>query len=326
MLEPFRSARREFKAASVPKDSHDDDLERGLSDYSDDLAARRVAAEVESRYAGLIRGVPERHREWIRRVAAAANDPELPRRRRRDLARFLDRVGYRPRTRDGGLIPAVMSFVDAVDYEKHPWEDDSEYLTAAHAYCDWDMTALLLDGLECSDARARTTAVKWLPRHVRGLFAVPLLERRLPDTERNAAWWAAIHLSRLAPKTAGLPAVLREALQTRWISSSRLAWQFGLTGAGEAAVALGLLGADAREAIPDLLRVDGGPDWPVFSYDGRLAAQAVWRIAGGREGLLNLLAATGEDPAAADRIENTGLSPWSSACFVSEFLEVGKEG
>ncbi len=96
-----------------------------------------------------------------------------------------------------------MSFVDVPDYDKHPWENDSICLEAAHQYCDEDLPTLILQALASGDGYTRQLAVKWLPRYVAGSFAADLLVKLLGDPHRGVAWWAAVHLCRLSPKTPG---------------------------------------------------------------------------------------------------------------------------
>ena len=212
-------------------------------------------------------------------------------------------------------MSAVMSFVDAPDYEKHPWEDDSIYLKAAHEYCDEDLPSLILQALASGDEYTRRLAAKWLPRYVAGSFAADLLAKLLGDPDRRVAWWAAVHLSRLAPKAPGLGQTLVEALSGEWIPSARLVFQHGLTGAGEAAAALAQLGAEARSAVPALIEV-GAPEWAAYDYDGLWAASAIWRIARNRGVLDGLLAPVAGGATMAGRIEEIGNTQQGLLCFV----------
>jgi hypothetical protein len=291
------------------------ELKAGLSEYREDLAAQRTAREVELHHAELLARTPERYREWIVRVVAASEDPKVPLQRRGWLEGFLRRVQWSQKEPRGGLLSAVMSFVDAPDYEKHYWEDDSIYLTAAHEYCDEDLPSLILQALASGDEYARRLAAKWLPRYVAGSFAADLLAKLLGDPDRRVAWWAAVHLSRLAPKTPGLLQTLMEALRGKWVPSARLVYEHGLTGTGEAAAALAQLGAEARSAVPELIEV-GAPEWLPYDYDALWAASAIWRIARNRGALDDLLAPIAGAAAMADRIEEIGRTQQGLPCFV----------
>ncbi|HLK63123.1 MAG TPA: hypothetical protein VKU19_06765 [Bryobacteraceae bacterium] len=300
-------------------------LKAGLSEYREDLAAQRTAGEVELKHAELLRLTPERYREWIVRVAAASEETGVPLQRRHWLKGFLLRVQRSLQKPHGGLLSAVMSFVDAPDYEKHPWEDDSICLEAAQEYCDEDVPSLILQALASGDEYARRLAAKWLPRYVAGSFAAELLATLLGDSDRRVAWWAAVHLSRLEPKAPGLRETLVEALIGEWIPSARLVFQHGLRGAGEAAAALAQLGAEARSAVPALIEV-GAPEWSPYDYDGLWAARAIWRIASNREVLDGLLASVSDAAAVASRIEEIGRTQKGLLCFVdwSVVVRVGK--
>lgn len=291
------------------------ELKAGLSEYREDLAAQRTAREVELKHAELLALTPERYREWIGRVAAASEEPEVPLQRRHALKGFLRRLRWSQQEPHGGLLSAVMSFVDAPDYEKHPWEDDSICLKAAHEYCDEDAPSLILQALASGNEWARRLAAKWLPRYVAGSFAADLLAKLLGDPDRRMAWWAAVHLSRLAPNAPGLRQTMVEALSGEWIPSARLVFQHGLTEAGEAAAALTQLGAEARSAVPALIEV-GAPEWSAYDYDGLWAASTIWRIASNRGVLDGLLAPVAGAGTMAGRIEEIGRTEQGLLCFV----------
>jgi hypothetical protein len=291
------------------------ELKAGLSEYREDLAAGRTVREVELKHAELLALTPERYREWIVRVEAGSEEPEVALQRRHWLKGFLRRLQWAQQEPHGGLLSAVMSFVDAPDYEKHPWEDDSICLTAAHEYCDEDVPSLILRALASGDEYARRLAAKWLPRYVAGSFAADLLAKLLGDPDRRVACWAAVHLSRLAPQAPGLLQTLVEALGGEWVPSARLVFQHGLTGAGEAAAALAQLGAEAQSAVPALIEV-GAPEWSAYDYDGLWAASAIWRIASNRDVLDGLLAQVEGAAAMAGRIEEIGRTERGLLCFV----------
>lgn len=296
-------------------------LKEGLWEYREELAAQRTAREVELNHAELLARTPERNREWIARVAAASKDPEVPLQSRHWLNGFLRRVRWSQQETHGGLLSAVMSFVDAPDYEKHPWEDDSIYLKSAHEYCDEDVPSQILQALASGDGYTRRLAAKWLPRYVAGSFAADLLAKLLDDRDRRVAWWAAVHLSRLAPKTPELLRTLVEALSGKWIPSARLVFQHGLTGAGEAAAALAQLGAEARNVVPALIEV-GAPEWSDYDYDSLWAACAIWRIARTRGVLEELLVPVAGAAATARRIEEIGRRERGLLCFVDWSLVI----
>jgi hypothetical protein len=291
------------------------ELNAGLSEYRDDLAAQRTAREVELKHTELLARTPERHREWIVRVVAASDEPEVALQRRPWLKGFLRRLQWSQQGSHGGLLSAVMSFVDAPDYDKHHWEDDSICLEAAHEFCDEDVPSLILQALASGNEYARRMAAKWLPRYVARSFAADFLAKRLGDPDRRVAWWAAVHLSRLAPQTPDLRETLVEALNGKWIPSARLVFQHGLTGAGEAAAALRQLGGEARSAVPALVEI-GAPEWSAYDYDGLWAASAIWRIAGNRGVLDGLLAPFAGAATMADRIEEIGRTQQRLLCFV----------
>jgi len=71
--------------------------------------------------------------------------------------------------------------------------------------------SLILQALASGNEYARRMAAKWLPRYVARSFAADFLAKRLGDPDRRVAWWAAVHLSRLAPQTPDL----RETLVRR---------------------------------------------------------------------------------------------------------------
>ena len=53
------------------------EVKAGLWEYREDLAAQRTAREVELKHAELLAKTPERYREWIVRVLAASEEPEV---------------------------------------------------------------------------------------------------------------------------------------------------------------------------------------------------------------------------------------------------------
>jgi hypothetical protein len=140
-------------------------------------------------------------------------------------------------------------------------------------------------------------------------------------------WWGAVHLSRLAPQTPGLVPVLISALNGSWWSSARVGWDYGLTGAGVAAEALGHLGAQACIAVPDLINAIR----TMGEYDAQLAARSVWRISGNQEALRFLTLVIPKPPAVEKVIDEIkqverGIEIPKSpddpphACFIARFM------
>lgn len=72
-------------------------------------------------------------------------------------------------------------------------------------------------------------------------------------------------------------------MHTGWHHSSRLNWDFNLTGTGECAEALGQMGARARAVLPELQGTIRRAAQDGRSYDGQLAGRAILRIAGAAE-------------------------------------------
>jgi hypothetical protein len=296
------------------KDLSHGEIKTGLSEYREALAAESTVREVELDHPELLARTPEQYREWVVRVIAASEDSEVSLQRRHWLKCFLQRLRLSQRESHGGLLSAVMSFVDAPDYEKHHWENDSICLEAALQYGE-DLPSLILQALASGDEYTRRLAAKWLPRYVAGSFAADLLAPLLGDPDRRVAWWAAVHLSRLAPRTPGLRQTLVEALTDEWIPSARLVFQHGLTGTGEAAAALMQLGAEARSAVPALIEA-GAPEWSTHDCDALWAARAIWRIAGNRGVLHDLLTPVPAAAEMAGRIEELGNTEQGLLCFV----------
>ena len=265
-------------------------------------------------------------RDWIRRIELAlqsgqSEDSAM------ELKCFLERVRRHGQEPGGNLLSASMSFLDGEDYEKRPWEDDSHFLLTALLYGGMTLFSLTAAALTDGNAYARKTAAKWLPKYAHEDSAVELLSSALDDPEAEVRWWAAVHLSRLAPDTPGLVAVLIDALNGSWYSSVRVLWDYGLTGAGEAAEALGHLGAQASMAVPDLINaiLTGG------EYDAQLAARAVWRISGLQDALRLLTPLISKQTAVqkvvdeikqAERGIEIAKSPDDPlhACFIARFI------
>jgi len=336
--------------------SEEDAFGDELAEYHDDERAREIAAAGEAKYLELISATPERFREWVRRVAVALEEtrrnppaqslrhlrnnivemfqPDYERRmwRRRQwqLENFLDSLPPRRTPGPIDVLATVMSFLDAQDYEKRPWEDDSSCLMEALEYCDQKLPDLIQAALAEGGEYKRTMAAKWLAKYAPDDVAAPVYRDLLRDSHPRVRWWAAIHLSRTAPATEGLTAVLLEAMKGDWMPSARVQWCFGLRGTGEAAEALGHLGDGAREAIPALVDVIAQCGRDGFAYNEQLAARAIWRIAGGQEArrLLGpyreLDARVGELIEEVGTVEAGGDPPtggWPHhACFVARFV------
>jgi hypothetical protein len=263
---------------------------------------------------------------WLSHIEAALAAGGLSKDTSSSLQYFLLRV-HRHREKGGNHLSAAMSFLDAFDYEKRPWEDDSDILWTALDHGGPSISELLTGALASENAGARKKAAKWLPKYFDDDRAISLLTKSLHDPEPEVRWWAAIHLSRLAPETPGLVAILVEALHADWFCSARLCWDYDLYGAGEAAEALGHLGPLAAGAIPDLLAAVP----KLYEYNAQLAARAVARIAGNASALGLLQPLFPEQPALAkvieelkqaERGEHTPPSPDDPlhACFVARFL------
>ena len=265
-------------------------------------------------------------RPWLNRIESALA-AGLPEDAASSLQYFLHRV-HRHRQKPGGdCLSAAMSFLDAVDYEKRPWEDDSDVLWVAMEYGGPGIEGLLLDALACQNPYSRRKAAKWLPKYLSEHDAITLLTRAMLDPEPEVRWWAAIHLSRLVPETPGLVPVLVEALHADWFCSARLCWDYDLYGAGEAAEALRHLGALAVDAVPDLLAAVP----KLYGYNAQLAARAVGGIAGNAHAFSLLTPLLGAQPALAkvleellraERGEEAVPSPDDPlhACFVARFI------
>ena len=269
---------------------------------------------------------PSDDRDWLRHIESALA-AGLPKDTESSLRYFLHRVHIHREKQGGNYLSAAMSFLDAVDYEKRPWEDDSDVLWIALDYGGPGIFDLMIDALASENAYTRKTAAKWFPKYLSDDCAIPLLTKALQDPEPDVRWWAAIHLSRLAPETKGLVPVLVEALHANWYCSARLCWDYSLYGGGEAAEALGHLGALAADAIPDLIAVIP----TLYEYNAQLAARAVAGIAGAASALCLLMPLLTAQPALAkvleelkqaERGEQAPHSPDDPlhACFVARFL------
>ncbi|HLK65527.1 MAG TPA: HEAT repeat domain-containing protein [Bryobacteraceae bacterium] len=223
----------------------------------------------------------EECRDWIARLALLVGTLEAESRQRILLEDFLRRRRHHIQKQYGGVLYTSMSFLDSQDYEKRPWDDDSDVLFEALPFSPFDIASLLTLVLAKGNPEARRIATKWLPKYLDDASAIPLLTRLILDEAPAVRRWAAVHLSRLAPGHAAIVPVLVEALQDgKGLRSDRLYWDFGLTGCGEAAEALGHLGSRGSAAIPDLLLAVHEAHRMHCDYDGQLAARAVVRIAG----------------------------------------------
>jgi hypothetical protein len=333
-----------------------------LSEYHEDERAREVAAAAEAKYGELISATPGKYREWVKRVAVALEEtrrnpparslrssqynivelfqPDFERRmwkrRQWQLEGFLDslppRRGSKPIDSPKAIdvLQTVVSFLDAQDYEKRPWEDDSSCLVEAMEYCDEKLAELIQAALAEGDEYTRRTAAKWLAKYAPDEIAAPVYRGLLRDSQPRVRWWAAVHLSRIAPETEGLTAVLVEAMKGEWMPSARVLWCFDLSGMGEAAEALGHLGNAAREAIPDLMDAITLSGRNGFAYNEQLAARAIWRIAGGEETLRllapyrNLDQRIGTLLDEIETVQRGGEPPeggWPRhACFIARFV------
>jgi hypothetical protein len=333
-----------------------------LLEYYEDERAREVAAAAEAKYGELISATPGNYREWVKRIALALEEtrrnpparslrssrnsiielfqPDFERRmwkrRQWQLENFLDSLPPRRRSRPDDspkaidVLQTVLTFLDAQDYEKRPWEDDSSCLVEAMEYCDEKLEDLIQAALAVGDEYTRRTAAKWLARYASDEIAAPVYTGLLHDSEPRVRWWAAVHLSRIAPETEGLIAVLVEAMKGKWMPSARVLWCFGLSGMGEAAEALGHLGNAAREAIPDLMEAIALSGRNGFAYNEQLAARAIWRIAGGEETVRLLAPRRNLDQRIGtlldeiETVERGGEPPegdWPQhACFIARFV------
>ena len=265
-------------------------------------------------------------RHWLSHIESALATG-LPKDTESSLQYFLHRVHKHSEKGDGDYLSAAMSFLDGVDYEKRPWEDDSDVLWIALDFGGPSIFELMVEALANQNAYTRKKAAKWLPKYVSEDCAIPMLTTALQDPEPEVRWWAAIHLSRLAPETQGVVPVLVEALHASWYCSARLCWDYSLYGAGEAAEALGHLGTLAANAIPDLITVIP----TLYEYNAQLAARAVARIAGNADALNLLMPLLPVQPALAKVIEelkqaergeeatNSADDP-RHACFFARFL------
>lgn len=329
--------------------AQDDTFSDQLAEYHDEKRFRELKAGAEKKYGELISCTPEKYRPWVLRVAAAVeenkqNPPSRPlrfskynivalfhpdylekqwRRRQWRLENFLNSLAARPGSTQVDVLKAVVLFLDAQDYEKRPWEDDSGSLMEALEYCDLQLADLIQAALAEGDDYTRQMAAKWLPKYALDDVSAPVLRGLLADRLPRVRWWAAIHLSRIAPDTPALVPVLVEALKEDWMPSARVLWCFGLQGAGEAAEALGHLGSRARKAIPDLVEVVrlGGKDG--LAYNQQLAARALFRIAGAEETIRLLTPFRELDGRLGTLLDDSEafLNGWPKhACFVARFV------
>ena len=265
-------------------------------------------------------------RHWLSHIESVLA-AGLPKDTESSLQYFLSRVHKHSEKGEGDFLSAAMSFLDSFDYEKRPWEEDSNVLWVALDYGGPSIFELMVEAFGSENAYTRKKAAKWLPKYLPEDYAIPLLTKALQDPEPEVRWWAAIHLSRLAPETQDLVKVLVEALHASWYCSARLCWDYSLYGAGEAAEALGHLGVLAADAIPDLISVIP----TLYEYNAQLAARAVARITGNADALSLLiplltvqsgLAKVIEELQQAERGEQATPSPDDPrhACFVARFL------
>ncbi len=265
-------------------------------------------------------------RQWLSHIESVLA-AGLPKDTESSLQYFLHRVQKHSEKGEGDYLSAAMSFLDGVDYEKRPWDDDSDVLWVALDYGGPSIFELMVEAFASENAYTRKKAAKWLPKYLSEDYAIPLLTKALQDPEPEVRWWAAIHLSRLAPETQGLVRVLVEALHASWYCSARLCWDYSHYGAGEAAEALGHLGALAADAIPDLISVIP----TLYEYNAQLAARAVARIAGNASAVGHLTPLLSVQPALAKVIEELKQAELGEeaahspddprhACFVARFL------
>jgi HEAT repeats len=298
------------------------DLDYDLAEDREELDTSRTAAQFDE----LIEAASERDRDWIRRIVFALRSGEVEG-SAIELKCFLERVRLHGKVPGGNLLSAAMSFLDGEDYEKRPWEDDSRFLLTASQYGCTSIFSLTAAALTDGNTYARKTAAKWLPKYAPEDSAVSLLLSAFDDPESEVRWWAAVHLSRLAPRTPGLVPVLISALNGSWCSSARISWDYGLTGAGEAAEALGHLGAQGSMAVPDLTNAI----LTLGEYDAQLAARAVWRISGNHDALRLLTPLIPKQPAVEKVVGEIKLveqeieipkSPDDPphACFIARFM------
>lgn len=236
-------------------------------------------------YERLIAATPDPYRDWIRRMVRAIGGLDPKAEERQSLEWFADLARRHTEDGSGGILFTAMILLDSQDYEKRPWEDHSDVLFSALEYSPYDISSLLAEVLAKRTA-AQSKAAKWLPKYVEDTVAVSLLTPLLDCMEDASGCWAAVHLSRLAPDTPELASALVRVLTgNQRFHAARLYWDFGLTGRGEAAEALGHLGSRARSAIPDLLSAMCDAGRSGCLYDGKLAARAVARITGEPEAL-----------------------------------------
>ncbi len=318
---PMSNDRGKRKVASSARA----ELEIGLTEYREESTVPKASDP----YDDVVAGAPEKYRAWIRRIAQVLQDSEAEG-NAMELKWFLERVRNHQKGLHGDVLSASMSFLNSADYEKRPGEDDSRVLWEAVRYCNGTIVSLIGDALAEGNAYSRTMAAKWLPKYAPDASAIPLLMSALTDKEAEVSWWAAVHLSRLAPETPGLVAVLVKALNGHWLSSARVCWDFGSYGEGEAAEALGRLGARAMAAVPALIAAI--PKLQEYQeYDAQLAARAVWRITGAEACLRlltplipgkNVVAKVVEEINHVARGAAANRSPEdpAHACFVARFL------
>lgn len=153
-----------------------------------------------------------------------------------------------------GLMPTLVYQINRDDVEKN--RDEYLYPNLLREFGLFQAPyEILRDTLAVEqNADVRGLAVKWLRRYAEPEFnPVPLLVPLLSDRAPTARYWAALHLSELAPESPGLVPVLIEALQADyWAAYIRRSWHFGCSCRGETALALARLGTAARPALPAL--------------------------------------------------------------------------
>jgi uncharacterized protein (TIGR02996 family) len=159
--------------------------------------------------------------------------------------RFMDRVA------EVGLPRAALWWID----KSTPAYEDDYY--ESYAWSEWrwedlcplnevlpDRFTFLRDGLSDPDPKWRAIAVRCLPRHApRDADVIALLLGCLTDTHAPLRWWAAFHLTRLAPQTPGLSGVLAEAMATPWKSEG------SIPNRGDCAAALARIEPAALDAV-----------------------------------------------------------------------------
>ena len=197
---------------------------------------------------------------------------------------------YLKSVEDHGLPRAVATAIDARDYTRgNSWEQANMNILNNLL----PRAGILNELLKEAAQGGCTEAVKWYPEASGNpKEIVEVMTPLLKSKEAKNRWWAAIHLSRHAPDTAGLVDVLIEAVQADWIAFKLDNSSSGVSGKGEAAKALGRMGKSASKSTETLYKLLEGKT--LESADAAQVASALQPISGDTDKIMSKVAGIAE--------------------------------